>query len=99
VRSYPPTTKLNDRWGAGFLSRGLGLKEDAVSLEPWRLAIAGDFIRAPAAAPAAAQAAGEGGGGDGGGGGEGGGGPGTPAEAAALSGLEAAERVAGFFAK
>jgi len=85
-----PKQKLYDRWGAGFLSRGLGLKEDAVSLEPWRLAIAGDFVRAAAVAPAAEATQT---------GGEGGGGPATPAEAAALSGLEAAERVAGFFAK
>jgi len=32
------------RWGAGFSPQTLGLKEDAVTLEQWRLAIAGDFL-------------------------------------------------------
>lgn len=58
------------RWGAAFTSRTLGLKEESIFLNPWRLAIAGDFIRS--AHP-------------------------TPLEAAALSGLEAGERVATMF--
>lgn len=58
------------RWGAAFTSRTLGLKEESIFLNPWRLAIAGDFIRN--AHP-------------------------TPLEAAALSGLEAGERVATMF--
>ncbi|KAL1525591.1 hypothetical protein AB1Y20_020445 [Prymnesium parvum] len=33
------------RWGAGFAARTLGLNEDAICLEPWRLAICGDFVR------------------------------------------------------
>jgi len=36
------STKL---WRAGFVSKTLGLKEEAVCLQPWRLAICGDFIR------------------------------------------------------
>ena len=47
----------------------MGAWEDCVSLEPWRLAVAGDFLRERA----------------------------SPAEAAALSGMEAAERVAAWF--
>mmetsp|Transcript_23180 Transcript_23180/g.38363 ORF Transcript_23180/g.38363 Transcript_23180/m.38363 type:complete len:417 (+) Transcript_23180:95-1345(+) len=33
------------RWGSAFSSRGLNLKEDSVTLAPWRLAICGDFVR------------------------------------------------------
>jgi predicted NAD/FAD-dependent oxidoreductase len=58
------------RWGAAFTSRTMGLKEESIFLNPWRLAIAGDFISD--AHP-------------------------TPLEAAALSGLEAGERVAAMF--
>lgn len=58
------------RWGAAFTSPTLGLKEDSIFLNPWRLAIAGDFISD--AYP-------------------------SPLEAAALSGLEAGERVAAMF--
>ena len=57
------------RWGAGFAAGTLGLKEDCVSLEPWRLAIAGDFLADRA----------------------------SPVEAAALSGMEAGERIAKWF--
>ena len=83
-------------------SKGLGLHEDAIALEPWRLAIAGDFVRTPrqveasndpnsngnnadAPQPPEKETPPEG--------------PSTPAEAAAVSGLEAGERVAAFFAK
>ncbi|CAJ1952931.1 unnamed protein product [Cylindrotheca closterium] len=58
------------RWGAAFSSPTLGLKEDSIFLNPWRLAIAGDFVSD--AYP-------------------------SPLEAAALSGLEAGERVAAMF--
>ena len=58
------------RWGAGFAAGTLGLQEECVSLEPWRLAIAGDYLSAERA---------------------------SPAEAAAVSGMEAAERVASWF--
>lgn len=83
-------------------SKGLGLHEDAIALEPWRLAIAGDFVRKPRQAEASSdpnsnhnnadapqppekETPPEG--------------PSTPAEAAAVSGLEAGERVSAFFAK
>ena len=58
------------RWGAGFAAGTLGLQEECVSLEPWRLAIAGDYLSAERT---------------------------SPAEAAAVSGMEAAERVASWF--
>lgn len=32
------------RWGASFCSKGLNLKEDAVTLESWRLSICGDYL-------------------------------------------------------
>ena len=57
-------------WRAGVGAGTLGLQEDCVSLEHWRLAIAGDFLREHS----------------------------SPAQAAALSGMEAAERVASWFA-
>ena len=82
-------------------SKGLGLHEDAIALEPWRLAIAGDFVRTPRQAqasndpdshksdaeaqPPEKEKPPEG--------------PSTPAEASAVSGLEAGERVSAFFAK
>ena len=69
----PPVRAAAKRWGAGFASGTLGLQEECVSLEPWRLAIAGDFVAARGA------------------------GARSPAEAAALSGMEAAERVATWF--
>ena len=59
------------RWGAGFAADTLQLQEECIGLEPWRLAICGDYIAKP---------------------------KGSPAEAAALSGMEAAERVALWFA-
>mmetsp|Transcript_34014 Transcript_34014/g.82474 ORF Transcript_34014/g.82474 Transcript_34014/m.82474 type:complete len:336 (-) Transcript_34014:16-1023(-) len=58
------------RWGAAFTSPTLGLKEDSIFLNPWRLTIAGDFISDTHP---------------------------SPLEAAALSGLEAGERVAAMF--
>jgi predicted NAD/FAD-dependent oxidoreductase len=58
------------RWGAGFAGGSLGLKEDCVSLQQWRVAICGDFLKDNP----------------------------SPAEAAALSGMEAGERVASWFA-
>jgi len=33
------------QWSAGFANGTLGLEEDCVSIEPCRLAIAGDFLR------------------------------------------------------
>jgi len=60
------------RWGAAFSSTSLRSKGDSVLLHPWRLAIAGDFVRSLDAHP-------------------------TPSEAAALSGLEAGERIASLF--
>ena len=64
-----PVHAAAKRWGAGFARGTLALNEPCVSLEPWRLAIAGDFLcERP-----------------------------SPAEAAALSGMEAAERVAAWF--
>ena len=65
----PLLAAVAKRWGAGFASGTLGLSEECVSLEPWRLAIAGDFLAERA----------------------------SPAEAAALSGLEAGERIAAMF--
>ena len=77
-RSQSPVHQPRDasavRWASALTSKTLGLKEDSVTLAPWRLAICGDFIRE--------QDAHE-----------------TPFEAAALSGLEAGERVASFFAQ
>ena len=67
----PPLAAAAKRWGAGFATGTLGLSEECVSLEPWRLAICGDFIAKDR---------------------------GSPAEAAALSGMSAAERVASWFA-
>ena len=64
-----PLKAAAKRWGAGFAAGTLGLAEPCVSLEPWKLAIAGDFVSEGA----------------------------SPAEAAALSGMEAAERVATWF--
>jgi predicted NAD/FAD-dependent oxidoreductase len=32
------------RWGAAFCSKGLSLKEDSVTLAPWRLSICGDYL-------------------------------------------------------
>ena len=66
-----PVAVSAKRWGAAFASSTLGLSEDCVSLEPWRLAICGDFLRDDYS---------------------------CPAEAAALSGMEAAERVASWYA-
>ena len=62
-----PLASAAKRWGAGFAAGTLGLSEESVGLEPWRLAICGDYI--------ARQRS-------------------SPAEAAALSGMDAAERVA-----
>lgn len=77
-RSQSPVHQPRDasavRWASALTSKTLGLKEDSVTLAPWRLAICGDFVRE--------QDAHE-----------------TPFEAAALSGLEAGERVASFFAQ
>ena len=64
-----PVAAAAKRWGAGVATGSLNLREDAVSLEPWRVAIAGEWVRRH----------------------------GSPAEAAALSGLEAGERVASWF--
>jgi predicted NAD/FAD-dependent oxidoreductase len=33
------------RWGSAFTSKTMNLKEDSIFLSPWRLAIAGDFVR------------------------------------------------------
>lgn len=71
ARDVPaPLHATAKRWGAALPSQTLGLSEDCLSFEPWRLAIAGDFIASHA----------------------------SPLESAALSGLEAGERVAQFFA-
>lgn len=52
----PPTLAAAKRWGAALPSGTLGLEEDSVGLEPWRLAIAGDFVRShPSPAEAAAH--------------------------------------------
>ena len=48
-----PLVSVAKRWGAGFAAGTLGLKEECVSLEPWRMAIAGDFV-AERASPAEA---------------------------------------------
>ena len=40
-----PNAVAAKRWGAGFTAGSLGLAEDTIGLEPWRLAIAGDFLR------------------------------------------------------
>jgi hypothetical protein len=58
------------RWGASFCSKGLNLKEDSVTLAPWRLSICGDYLSEQHS---------------------------SPLEAAALSGLEAGERMASLF--
>jgi hypothetical protein len=61
-----PLAAVAKRWGAGFAAGTLGLQEPCVTLEPWRLAISGDFVSEGT----------------------------SPAESAALSGMEAAERIA-----
>ena len=58
------------RWRSAFTAKTLDMQEDCVSLEPWRLAICGDFLRSHP----------------------------SPIEAAAMSGMEAGERVASWFA-
>ena len=69
-RSPPvPLHAAAKRWGAGFAAGTLDLNEECVGLEPWRLAIAGDFISGAA----------------------------SPAESAALSGMDAAERISKWF--
>ena len=68
----PPLASAAKRWGAGFAAGTLGLEEESVGLEPWRLAICGDYICKERA---------------------------SPAEAAALSGMDAAERVASWFSE
>jgi len=40
-----PAVAAARRWAVGFPDGTLCLSEDAVGLEPWRLAIAGDFLR------------------------------------------------------
>jgi hypothetical protein len=67
-----PLAAAAKRWGAGFPNGTLGLEEPCVSLEPWRLAICGDFIARQGSAS-------------------------SPAEASAMGGMEAAERVARWF--
>ena len=67
-RSYPHVSACAvraHRWGSGFVREPLGLLEPALSFEPWRLVVAGDYL----------------------------GTQGNSAEAALLSGLEAANRV------
>lgn len=61
-----PLAAAAKRWGAGFAKGTCELKESAVTLEPWRLAVAGDYLQDHA----------------------------SPIEAAAVSGLDAGERVA-----
>jgi hypothetical protein len=61
-----PLAAAAKRWGAGFAKGTCELKESAVTLEPWRLAVAGDYLQVHA----------------------------SPIEAAAVSGLDAGERVA-----
>ena len=39
------------RWSSAFSSKTLGLKEDSITLAPWRLAISGDYIREDFAYP------------------------------------------------
>ena len=62
------------RWGGAFTTGDLQgwsrQDEDCICLEPWRIAIAGDFVRPQE----------------------------TPLEAAALSGLQAGERIAAMLA-
>ena len=79
-------------------TNGLDLDEDAIALEPWRFAIAGDFVRTPRQAARPRPASDDGEATTAGGGKSEPAGPATPAEAAAVSGLEAGERVAAFFA-
>ena len=67
---YEPSGLVREEF---FAAGTLGLQEACVSLEPWRMAIAGDFLSEAHA--------------------------GSPAEAAALSGMDAAERVAAWFAE
>ena len=66
----PPRVATAKRWSAALPDGTLGLQEACVGLEPWRLAIAGDFLQQHS----------------------------SPAQAAMLSGLDAGERVADFFA-
>ena len=41
----PPVRATAKRWGAGLPGKTLGIDEECVSLEPWRLAVCGDFLR------------------------------------------------------
>lgn len=52
----PPVHVAAKRWGAGLAGKTLGLDEACVSLEPWRLAVCGDFLHArPSPLEAAAE--------------------------------------------
>ncbi len=44
ARAPAPAWATARLWGAGITDGTLGLKEDCVSLEPWRLAVCGDYI-------------------------------------------------------
>lgn len=53
----PDKSSTAVRWGSAFTSKTLGLKEDSVFLQPWRLCIAGDYIRTLDAYPTPFEAA------------------------------------------
>ena len=53
----PEKSSTAVRWGSAFTSKTLGLKEDSVFLQPWRLCIAGDYIRTIDAYPTPFEAA------------------------------------------
>lgn len=75
VGAVPPVSGASaKRWGAGLAVGSMELPDDAIGLGPWRLAIAGDYLRRGSGAVRAGTA-----------------------EAAALSGLDAGERVAQWF--
>lgn len=41
----PPVRTTAKRWGAGLPGKTLGVDEECISLEPWRFAVCGDFLR------------------------------------------------------
>jgi len=45
VDNIVPSAASAKRWKAGFTTRSLGLQEDSIGLEPWKLVICGDFLR------------------------------------------------------
>ncbi|KOO23477.1 u6 snRNA-associated sm-like protein lsm4 [Chrysochromulina tobinii] len=53
-----PLAAAAKRWGAGFAKGTCELKESAVTLEPWRLAVAGDYLQVHASPIEAAAVSG-----------------------------------------